>query len=156
MQIAELPYLEEFATVIEADVDDVWPALIDTIERTVSRAWAAGYARVVGCTDRTASGPRPLAEDSIMPGFRVDTAVPGTELALAGHHRFSSYALIFRLEQLASDRARLSVETRADLPGFAGGVYRLLAVRTGAHAVAVRRLLSAVKHGAEPRTRSRS
>ncbi len=33
-----------------------------------------------------------------MPGFRVAAARPAEELALAGRHRFSDYALVFRLD----------------------------------------------------------
>ena len=145
MQISQLPYVDEHATVIAAAVDDVWPVLIETLDRSFSRAGMASYTRTVGCADCTASGPRPLAEGSTIPGFRVVTAVPGSVLALEGRHRFSSYALIFRLEQVSAGRSRLRAETRAAFPGLAGGVYRLLVIGTGGHVVAVRRLLSVIK-----------
>jgi hypothetical protein len=103
----------------------------------------------VGCADDTASGPRPLAEGSTVPGFRVVAAVPGSELVLEGSHRFSSYALTFRLEEVSAGRSRLRAESRAEFPGVTGGVYRLLVVGTGGHVVVVRRLLSAVKRRCE-------
>jgi hypothetical protein len=156
MHVADLPYVDEHAIAVAADVDDVWRALTETLDRAFSRAGAATYTRAVGCADRTASGPRPLAAGSTMPGFRVVSAIPGSELVLAGRHRFSSYALIFRLEQVSSDRSRLRAESRAAFPGLAGGVYRLLVIGTGGHVVAVRRLLSAVKAQSEPRARSRA
>jgi hypothetical protein len=149
MQTAQLPYVDEHATEIRASVDDVWSALIETLDRAFSRPGAGGYARTVGCAESTASGPRPLAIGSTIPGFRVADAVPGSELVLIGRHRFSAYALIFRLEQVSSRQSRLCAETRAAFPGVAGGLYRILVIGTGGHGVAVRRLLSAVKRRAE-------
>jgi hypothetical protein len=155
MDIADLPYVDEHAIAVAADTEDVWRGLTETLDRAFSRAGAATYARAVGCADRTASGPRPLSAGSAMPGFHVVSAVPGSELVMAGRHRFSSYALIFRLEQLDSGRARLRAESRAAFPGLAGGVYRLLVIGTGGHVVAVRRLLSAARRRSEPRARTR-
>ena len=152
MQAAKLPYLDEHATTIAANVDDVWLALVETLAKTFSRRGMVRYASVVGCADRTASGPRPLAQGSTMPGFRVVRSHPGSELTIEGHHHFSSYALTFHLEQIAPGRSRLRAESRAMFPGFAGGLYRLMVVGTRGHVVAVRRLLSAV----ERRSASRS
>ncbi|MEV0934877.1 hypothetical protein [Streptomyces phaeochromogenes] len=149
MQIPSLPYRDEHTTVVAAGADDVWRSLGDTLDRSFSRPGASRYARLVGCADRTASGPRPLAEGSTIPGFRVAAAVPGRELVLGGRHRFSSYALIFRLEPAGPGRSRLTAETRATFPGPAGGLYRLLVLGTGGHAVGVRRLLAAVRRRAE-------
>jgi hypothetical protein len=149
VQIAQLPYLDQHATDIAADVDDVWRVLTATLERVFTRTGAAGYARAVGCADRTTSGPRPLAAGSTLPGFRVVAAIPGSELVLEGRHRFSSYALIFRLEPVGAGRSRLRAESRAVFPGLAGGAYRLLVVGTRGHVVAVRHLLSGIKRGAE-------
>jgi hypothetical protein len=149
MQIPSLPYRDEHTTVVAAGADDVWRSLGDTLDRSFSRPGANRYARLVGCADRTASGPRPLAEGSTFPGFRVATAVPGRELVLVGRHRFSSYALVFRLEPAGPGRSRLTAETRATFPGPAGGLYRLLVLGTGGHAVGVRRLLAAVRRRAE-------
>ncbi|MEU6679011.1 hypothetical protein [Streptomyces sp. NPDC046925] len=149
MQIASLPYIDEHATVIAAGADDVWRALSETLERSFSQAGMARYARLVGAVDRTASGPRPLAEGSTLPGFGVVAAVPGRELVLEGHHRFSSYALIFRIEHLGPGRSRLRAESRAVFPGPAGGLYRRLVIGTGGHAVGMRRLLSGVRRRSE-------
>jgi hypothetical protein len=155
MHIADLPYVDEHAMTVAAGAEDVWRGLTETLDRALSRAGAATYARAVGCAYCTASGPRPLAAGSTMPGFRVVSAVPGSELVLAGRHRFSCYALIFHLEPVGSDRSRLRAETRAAFPGVAGGAYRLLVIGTGGHAVAVRRLLSPIKRRSEAHARSR-
>ncbi|MEV7342843.1 hypothetical protein [Streptomyces sp. NPDC093544] len=149
MGITSLPYVDEHVTVVVADADDVWRGLVESVERSFSRLGSAGYTRLVGCADRTASGPRPLAEGSTFPGFRVVAAVPGRELVLEGRHRFSTYALIFRLDHAGPGRTRLSAETRAVFPGLAGGLYRRLAIGTGGHAAGLRRLLSTVRHRSE-------
>lgn len=156
MKIAELPLVDEHSTAIEAGVDEVWAVLIETVDRAFSRTGMASYARAVRCADCTASGPRPLTEGSTMPGFRVVAAVPGTELALAGRHCFSSYTLIFHLDQRGSDRSRLRAETRAAFPGVTGRGYRLLVISTRGHVVAVRRLLSVMKHRSELSSRPRT
>jgi hypothetical protein len=150
-----LPRLDEHTTVVAAGADDVWVALGETLDRTFSRAHAAGYARAVGCADRTASGPRPMAEGSTIPGFEVAAAVPGVELVLRGRHRFSAYTLTFRIERVDACRSLLRAESRAVFPGLAGGVYRVLVVGTGGHVAGVRRLLAAVASRAEARARGR-
>ena len=143
-----LPYVDEHVVAVAAGPDEVWRAVLATMEGASSRL-TTGYARVVGCADAGASGPRPLAEGSTVPGFRVAAAVPGRELVLTGRHRFSSYALTFRIEEVGPGRSQLRAETRAVFPGVTGGAYRLLVLRTGAHVLGVRRLLSAMRRGAE-------
>lgn len=149
MEIASLPYLDEHATVIAAETAHVWRSLTETLDRSFSRPGWGGYTRLVGCNDCAASGPRPLAEGSAFPGWRVAAAVPGRELALQGRHRFSSYALIFHLENVGPGRSRLRAESRAAFPGLAGALYRWLVVGTGGHVVGMRRLLSAVRRRSE-------
>jgi hypothetical protein len=149
MQISQLPYIDEHATAISAGVDDVWLALVEVVDRAFSGTGQAGIARILGCADCITSGERPLTVDSTIPGFRVAAAVSGSKLALEGRHRFSRYALIFRLEQVDSGRSQLRAETRAGFPGLAGGVYRLLVIGTGGHVVVVRRLLTVVKRRSE-------
>jgi hypothetical protein len=152
MQSTELPYLDEHATSIAAGIDDVWRSLLETLDKTFSRSGMANYGRIVGCVDRTASGPRPLAQGSTVPGFRVAAVNTGRELVLEGRHRFSSYALIFRLEHVDSGQSQLRAESRAAFPGLPGRMYRLVVVSTGGHVRAVRSLLSAIRRGAERRT----
>jgi hypothetical protein len=149
MQNASLPYVDEHSTVIGTGADVVWRSLGETLDRSFSRPGMAGYARLVGCADCTASGPRPLAAGSTFPGFRVVAALPERELILEGHHRFSTYALIFRLDHLSPGRSRLRAETRAAFPGLTGGLYRQLVVGTGGHVLGTRRLLSAIRRRSE-------
>ncbi len=149
MQTSQLPFLDEHTTAIAAGADDVWPVLLETLDRSFTRAGLASYARIVGCANRTASGPRPFVVGSTVPGFRVVAAAPGAELVLAGRHRFSTYALSFRLEHVGAGRSLLRAESRAAFPGLAGSGYRLLVVGTGGHVIAVRRLLAQVRNRCE-------
>ncbi|MER5362636.1 hypothetical protein [Streptomyces sp. NPDC002785] len=149
MEITSLPFVDEHATDIVAGTDDVWCHLGEALDGAFSRRGMAGYARLVGAVDHTASGPRPLAEGSTLPGFRVVAAAPGRELVLQGTHRFSTYALIFRLEHVGPGRSRLRAESRAAFPGPAGGFYRRLVIGTGGHVVGMRRLLSAIRRRSE-------
>ncbi|MEU5780921.1 hypothetical protein [Micromonospora lupini] len=149
MHIDPLPHLDEHATLIAAETDQVWPHLTDVVERTFSRPGTGGYARLVGAADPAASGPRPLVEGSTFPGFHVVTALPGQELALRGSHRFSTYALIFRLDADGPGRSRLRAETRAVFPGLTGRLYRQILLTSGGHVLGVRRMLVAVRRRSE-------
>ncbi|MFF1360161.1 hypothetical protein [Streptomyces sp. NPDC058297] len=149
MEIAALPLVDEHAIVVAAGADDVWRGLSEALDGAFSPFGMAGYARLIGSADRRESGPRPLAEGSTLPGFRVVSAVPRRELVLRGSHRFSTYALTFRIEHVAPDRSRLTAESRATFPGLAGGLYRRLVIGTGGHAVGMRRLLSSVRRRSE-------
>ncbi|MEV7076130.1 hypothetical protein [Streptomyces sp. NPDC093990] len=149
MDIAALPRIDEHATLVAAPAGAVWDALGEVLEESFGRPRSARYARLVGVADRTASGPRPLARGSAFPGFRVADAEPGRELVLVGRHRFSTYALVFRMEAAGGGRTRLRAGSRARFPGPGGALYRLLVVGTGAHALLTGRLLAAVGRRAE-------
>src|SRR6201991_4326355 len=117
----------------------VWPALLRTVEKMTAGAAAPRYARAVGCADTEAGGPRPLEVGSTVPGFHVAELAPERLLVLAGSHRFSDYALVFRLEPLGGRRTRLVAETRAEFPGVRGRAYRALVIGTRMHVLVVRR-----------------
>ncbi|GGJ00062.1 SRPBCC family protein [Streptomyces brasiliensis] len=145
--IAALPYVDEHATLVAAEPDAVWNRTAEVLDRAWTRPRAARYARLVGCADKAASGPRPLAVGSTVPGFRVVAADPGRRLVFAGGHRFSTYALTFRLEPEGPGRTRLRAETRAAFPGLSGRLYRWLVIGTGGHAAGMRRLLATIARG---------
>lgn len=149
MNIAALPRIDEHSTPVAVGADEVWQALGETLEQSFGRPRSARYARLVGVADRTASGPRPLAEGSAFPGFRVAAAAPGRELVLVGRHRFSTYALVFRLDGTEGGGTLLRAESRARFPGPFGGLYRLLVISSGAHVLLTGRLLAAVRRRAE-------
>lgn len=144
-----LPHVDEHALVVAAGREPTWLALQRVVEASVSAAGAPRFARALGCADTAASGARPLAAGSTLPGFHVTAAAAPAELALAGSHRFSDYALIFRLDELGAGRTRVRAETRAEFPGLKGGVYRTLVIGTRMHVLATRRILTGVKRNAE-------
>ncbi|HEX6417426.1 MAG TPA: hypothetical protein VFZ77_02990 [Acidimicrobiales bacterium] len=147
-QIAHLPYLDEHVTAVAAGPDAAWRAVVDAVDASFSRTGAGWYARAVGCADTAATGPRPLAEGSTIPGFRVAAAVPGRELVLRGRHRFSDYALVFRVEPAGPDRTLVRAESRAAFPGLPGAAYRALVFGTRAHVRGIRSLLAGVRRRA--------
>jgi hypothetical protein len=146
-----LPHVDEHSVAVDAGRQATWEALLRVVEGSVSSTAAPRYARLVGCADTTASGPRPLAAGSTVPGFHVESTTEPGELALAGSHRFSDYALIFRLDELEGGDTRIRAETRAEFPGLKGTVYRGLVIGTRMHVLAARRILGAAKRRAERR-----
>jgi hypothetical protein len=144
-----LPHVDEHSVEVAAGRGDTWDALLRVAEASVSSGAAPTFARLVGCADTGASGPRPLAEGSTVPGFHVESAAGPAELALAGSHRFSDYALIFRLDEIGATRTRLRAETRAEFPGAKGAAYRSLVIGTRMHVLVTRRILTAARRRAE-------
>ena len=149
MQTTPMPLLDVHTTIIVAGADDVWRALLDVLDAGGARAGASLLTTLLGCADRASSGPRPLAAGSTTPGFRVATADPGRELVLEGRHRFSSYALTFRIDRLGAGRSQLSVESRATFPGVLGGAYGWVLSASGLHVRIVRSLLASVRRRSE-------
>lgn len=147
--VAELPHVDEHAITVAVDPSEVWPALLETVARAFSGRRTEPVAAILGCAERTETGGRPLHAGAALPGFRVERALPERELALVGRHRFSRYALIFRIDRVGPGRSRIRAETRAVFPGAAGRIYRALVIGTGGHLVVVRRLLAAVERRAE-------
>ncbi len=102
----------------------------------------------LGCTPSERSGE--FGEiGSTIPGFLVTRSVAPAVLALMGEHRFSRYALIFRIEATAAGPARLSAETRAEFPAARGRVYRTLVIGSRGHVLATRSILRSVRRAAE-------
>lgn len=147
--MGELPYVDEHSRVIAAPPGAVWAALERTVEASVSSGAAPAYARAIGCEDREAGGPRPLAEGSAFPGFHVAAARPGEELVLAGSHHFSRYELSFRLDDLGAGGTRLRAVTRAEFPGLHGRLYRAAVIGTRMHVLVTGRILKATARRAE-------
>jgi hypothetical protein len=140
----DLPVIDEHRRSIGAPAEHVWRGLLDHLDGALGGTVPAAYARAVGCSPATSSGPRPLTVGSTVPGFRVVGAIPPEELALEGRHRFSTYALTFRLDHDDADRTTLRAESRATFPGPHGRLYRAAVIRSGGHAVAMRRLLASI------------
>lgn len=145
---ADLPFVDEHGVEVGAPAGAVWDSLLRVAEGSFSSPFAGRFARLVGCELAETAGPRPLAEGSAFPGFVVARAVPGTELALAGRHRYSEYALVFRLDG-DGGTTRVRAETRARFPGAGGRIYRAAVIGTRGHVLVTMRLLTAVKRRAE-------
>jgi hypothetical protein len=143
----ELPHVDQHAVLVEASPEDVWLVLVETVARAFSAPASVVATRILGCDQIEVGGPRPLAAGSTIPGFEVSNATSARELTLVGRHRFSRYALIFRIEVLDANRSRLGAETRAVFPGSTGRLYRAAVIGCGLHGVSVRRLLAAVERG---------
>ena len=103
---------------------------------------------MLGCRETGQNGSIEEAGSTVV-GFRVESAVAPSRLALAGQHRFSRYGLTFQLDPLGADRTRLWAITDAEFPGAVGSVYRGLVIGTRMHVVAVRSILAAVRKRAE-------
>jgi hypothetical protein len=146
---SQLPRIDEHSTRIAAPAGTVWEQLLRVAESSTGGPTAARYARLIRCADTDASGPRPLAVGSAFPGFHVEVADREHELALAGSHRFSDYALVFRLDDLGAEGTRLRAETRAAFPGALGQLYKTAVIRTRGHVLVVNRMLGAVRRRAE-------
>jgi hypothetical protein len=144
-----LPHVDEHSALVCAGAGETWDALLRVVEGSVSGGGSRRFARALGCAETAARGPRPLAPGSTIPGFRVEEAEQPRELALAGRHRFSQYALVFRLDDLGEAGTRLRAETRAEFPGLRGSLYRALVIGTRGHVAVTRRLLGATKRRAE-------
>lgn len=145
----QLPHVDEHAVVVAADPEATWVALLRVVEGTVSAGAAPRMARVLGCEDTDPGGPRPLALGSVLPGFHVASCESEAELGLGGRHRFSRYALIFRLDDDGAGGTRLRAETRAVFPGLKGRIYRTLVIGTRMHVLVTRRILTATQRRAE-------
>ncbi len=151
MSADELPYVDEHTVAINAPPDATWEALLRAFDGSSRSGASTRGARLLGCADVAASGPRPLAVGSTFPGFHVEAAERPQELALAGRHRFSDYALTFRLGEEDGNRTMLRAETRAAFPGLQGRAYRTMVIGTRMHVLMTRRILGSVKRGAERR-----
>ncbi len=133
--LAALPYVDEHAYEVAAAAGETWEALLVAVERSFGGARVARIARLLGCEDEG--------------GFHVAHSEPERELALVGRHRYSRYALIFRIDPMAADSSRVRAETRAEFPGLKGSVYRALVIGSRGHVLVTRRILAAVKRRAE-------
>jgi hypothetical protein len=148
--IEELPPVDEHGLLVLAPPSTVWEALLATVQRAFTRRAAARFARAVGCAETEQVGD-PDRIGSTLPGFVVARVIPPAVLALEGRHRFSRYALVFRLEPTKDDHTLLRAETRADFPGLAGRAYRGLVIGGRGHVVVVNSLLRATRRRAEGR-----
>jgi len=127
----DLPYVDEHAITIAVPRDRVWAALRCYAATSIGVSPASPLARILGTVPRS--------------GFEVAHAVPAEMLALAGRHRFSRYALVFELADVAGSGTVLSAKTYAAFPGLRGRAYRALVIGTRAHVLATGHMLRNVR-----------
>lgn len=138
--IAALPYVDEHAYEVAAGAGETWEALRVVVERSFGGPRVARVARLLGCEDE--NGFHVAVEQS-------PAVADPAEFALAGRHRFSRYALIFRVDALGPNRSRVRAETRAEFPSLKGAAYRAAVIGTRGHLLVTRRIVAAVKRRAE-------
>jgi hypothetical protein len=146
--IESLPPIDEHETRIDAPAQAVWDALLPTVAGSFGGRASGAIARALGCAETESTGDL-SHPGGTMPGFVVARVVPPVLLALLGAHRFSRYALVFRIDAMVDRTSRLRAETRAEFPGAKGRAYRTLVIGTRGHVLVVRRLLRAIKRKAE-------
>jgi hypothetical protein len=146
--LESLPYVDEHSTDVAATAERTWDALVAQIGATGRSRRGRLLAKRLGCASTSSSG-EPGEIGSTIPGFIVTRSVRPAVLALAGEHRFSRYALIFRIDETAAGPVRLRAETRAEFPGRLGSIYRTVVIRSGGHVLVTRSALRAVRKRAE-------
>jgi hypothetical protein len=146
--IEALPFVDEHAVIVVATPEETWEALLATVSEGTANRPGPRIARILGCA-HTARRGRPGEIGSTLPGFVVTRSIPPAVLALMGEHRFSRYALVFRIAETPLEPVLVSAETRAEFPGGSGSVYRSLVIGTRGHRLAVEAILRAVRRRAE-------
>lgn len=147
--IESLPFVDEHSVSVSAAPEATWEALLEVLDRGLGNT-APGrvVVRRLGCRPSERSGELGTIGSTI-PGFIVTRSVPPAVLALMGEHRYSRYALIFRLTERLDAPLLLSAETRAEFPGRQGAAYRALVIGTRSHVLATRSILRGVRRYAE-------
>ena len=149
--IESLPFVDEHSVSVSASAEQTWEALLATLGTGFSNT-RPGQAVVhgLGCSPSETTGVAGRI-GSTFPGFMVTRAIPPGVLALMGEHRFSRYALIFRLTEREGAPLLLSAETRAEFPGVRGTFYRAMIIGTRGHVLATRSLLRGIRRAAQRR-----
>lgn len=122
----QLPYIDEHAIVLDADVAMTWAAVLRTL-----------------CNDP--------ADPRAPFGFAIKESRPRERLVLAGRHPFSIYNWVFELDVVNPHRTRVRSQTWAAFPGIHGAIYRTLVISSGGHRVAVRWMLKRIADRTRPR-----
>lgn len=148
--LEDLPPIDEHSIEIDATAETSWAALFPTLNRAFDGTLSRRIAGVLDSRELEASGDL-HHPGGTLPGFVVARAVAPVMLALMGAHRFSEYALVFRIDLLPGQRSRVRAETRARFPGAEGALYRTAVIRTRMHVVVVRSMLRALRRRAERR-----
>lgn len=148
--LTDLPPIDEHSVEIDAPAEAAWAALFPTLGRTFNGRLSRRVAGWLDCRNQIAEGDL-RHPGGTLPGFVVARSVAPVMLALMGVHRFSRYALVFRIDLLPGQRCRVRAETRAMFPGAAGTAYRAGVIGSRGHVFVIRRLLRSLRKAAETR-----
>ena len=147
--LESLPFVDEHYIQIAAPPEIVWDALIHAVDGIGAGRSAPRISRVLGCAQTEVRGGGAGDVGSTLPGFMVTRAIKPAVLALMGQHRYSRYALIFRILQKPSGLVLLSAQTRAEFPGRSGRAYRSLVIGSRGHVAATTSIMRSVRKRAE-------
>jgi hypothetical protein len=147
--LESLPFVDERSVSIDASAQATWAALLRWFEHGSADSGPGQLVvRGLDCEPAQRKGA-PGRIGSTIPGFIVARAVPPAVLALMGEHRFSRYALVFRITERIDAPVLLSAETRAEFPGLRGRAYRTLVIGSRAHVLVTARMLRGIRRSAE-------
>lgn len=149
-----MPPVDERSIEIDASAEAAWAALFPTLTRMLDGKLSRRLAQRLKARDTVADGDL-HHPGGTLPGFVVARAISPVMLALMGEHRFSSYALVIRIDLLPGQRSRVRAETRASFPGVKGTLYKTAVVGSRGHAFTIRRMLRSLKKQAERRASGR-
>jgi hypothetical protein len=142
-----LPYIDEHSITVAASRERVWEALPAMLRASFGAALPTALAGpLLRLSPAVVSGEwrcTPQLGDCL-PGFAVEEVLTPQRLALAGHHRFSNYRLLFELEERGPNSCILHARTWAAFPGITGRAYRALVIGSRGHRVLLRRLLAEI------------
>ncbi len=139
-----LPFIDTHSVRLEVLPSQAWPALLSMLGG-MGRCHPAALTRLLALHPAGIAGDwrEVVAEGDSIPGFRASEVTAHERLVLEGGHRFSRYALVFKLRE-DGDGSTLEAETWAEFPGLGGSLYRALVIGTRGHRLAVRRMLGTV------------
>ena len=146
--VESLPPIDEHAVVVRASPEQTWDAIVETLPRSFGGRLSQRGAGILGCEHTEVDGSAATI-GATLPGFIVARSIRPAMLTLLGEHRFSRYALVFRVDELDEQRSALRAETRADFPGMRGRIYKTLVIGSRGHVLAIMRVLRAIRKQAE-------
>ena len=97
--LQDLPPIDEHSIEIDAPAEAAWAALFPTLNQAFDGKLGQRMARALDCRDEVAEGDL-HHPGGTLPGFVVARSVAPVMLALMGEHKYSRYALVFRIDLL--------------------------------------------------------